>query len=484
MLNRISLFRLSALVFTTLVLTACGTDSGPEAIPPVLNLPSKIDAIVGQPVDYTINVTDPQDLETELLVEGLPAWLEYVPATKSLQGTPVEGDDGRFELTITAQNSVSGITATTELRVFSSMRELQLQENLERFVSMTTPGLLGISIAVVDADGTLYTAYTGHMGTSTASPKIQKNSLFRVASVTKPMTTAILLKLAEEGRLNLSDRFHDHYPSAMPNGDIMTIRQMLSHTAGIFDHLNASSFWGHPSRTPTKVWSIDEIIGFAATNGSRFSPGAAYGYSNTGFCALGGIIEGMTEQSLREAFDSVLFDPLGLEESVYDDFSGASNTIENLAFNSRSYEYHLSSACAAGAVAATASDVARFGWHLYGGRYVDTSLSGLMSENIGARLGGSNYGLGTRIWTVAGIPHHGHTGALMDYRNILMYIPSLDISIAMHTHQVHSGWFPLTDDVFEYVVDNFTEKRVNKLPRFMWEGESRWTEYERNARWQ
>jgi len=104
MLIRIFLFRLSALVFTTLVLTACGTDSGPEAIPPVLNLPSKIDAIVGQPVDYTINVTDPQDLETELLVEGLPAWLEYVPATKSLQGTPVEGDDGRFELTITAQN--------------------------------------------------------------------------------------------------------------------------------------------------------------------------------------------------------------------------------------------------------------------------------------------------------------------------------------------------------------------------------------------
>jgi hypothetical protein len=106
-----------------------------------------------------------------------------------------------------------------------------------------------------------------------------------------------------------------------------------------------------------------------------------------------------------------------------------------------------------------------------------------MSENIGARLGGSSYGLGTRIWTVAGIPHHGHTGALMDYRNILMYIPGLDISIAMHTHQVHPGWFPLTDDVFEYVVDNFTEKHVNKLPRFMWEGESRWTEYERNVRW-
>lgn len=483
MLNRTSIFRYSALLITLIVLTSCSTYSGPEAIPPELVLPAKIDAIVGQAFTYNIIVSDPQGLKTELIVDGLPAWLEYIPASKSLQGTPGLGDEGRFELNIIAQNQVNGITATTELRVFTSIRELQLQNNLERFVSITTPGLMGISIAVVDADGILYTAYTGHMGNSTTSPKIQKMSMYRVASVTKPMTTAIMLKLDEEGRLNLSDRFHDHYTSSMPNGHIMTIRQMLSHTAGIFDHLNANSFWGHPSRTPTKVWSIDEIIGFAAANGPRFTPGTAYGYSNTGFCALGGIIEDMTEKPLREAFDEMLFGPLGLEESVYDDFSGASNSIENLALNSRSYEYHLSSACAAGAVAATASDVARFGWHLYGGRYVSSSISDLMSENIGARLGGSSYGLGTRIWTVAGIPHHGHTGALMDYRNILMYIPGLDISIAMHTHQVHPGWFPLTDDVFEYVVDNFTEKHVNKLPRFMWEGESRWTEYERNVRW-
>jgi len=151
----------------------------------------------------------------------------------------------------------------------------------------------------------------------------------------------------------------------------------------------------------------------------------------------------------------MLFEPMELENILYDDFSTASNTITGLASNHRTYEYHLSAAGAAGAMVASPSDVASFGWQLYGGRYLSASLTDELSVNIGARFGGQNYGLGTRIWTAGGIRHHGHTGTLMNYRSILMYVPGSDLSIAIHAHDTHNNWFNLVDDLFTYVMENF-----------------------------
>jgi CubicO group peptidase (beta-lactamase class C family) len=122
---------------------------------------------------------------------------------------------------------------------------------------------------------------------------------------------------------------------------------------------------------------------------------------------------------------------------------------------------------------ASPSDVARFGWEVYGGRFINESLTNLMSVNYGAQLGGQNYGLGTRIWTVGGVRHHGHTGNLMSYRNILMYIPQIDASIAIHSHESHAAWNSIVDDIFDYVLDNFASTAVKRLPYHLYEGETR-----------
>jgi hypothetical protein len=75
---------------------------------------------------------------------------------------------------------------------------------------------------------------------------------------------------------------------------------------------------------------------------------------------------------------------------------------ENLAMNSRTYEYHLTTAGAAGAVAATPEDVVRFGRVLYGGRYLSPGLTEKMSENIGETVGGQYYGLAKPVPFVYG----------------------------------------------------------------------------------
>jgi D-alanyl-D-alanine carboxypeptidase len=456
------------------VWTSCKDSvTAPDRIPPTLELPPSLNAIAGVEFTQVIPVNDPQGLNVTLFAEGLPGWLELVPQQSLLRGTPTVDDAGIYEIKIIADNDVVSAEVDVVIRVFVSQKELGLQEHVESAMSIITPGLRGLSVAVVDADGNSYSATVGHMGSSRVDPPIQKDNLFRVASVNKPMTAALILKLANDGKLNLDDRITDHIESYLQHADRMTIRHLLTHTAGLYDHLNSNSFWGHSTYTPRKYWTLDEVINMAIANGPRFSPGQSYGYSNTGFFVLAKIVEEITGIAIEDAYEQMLFGPMGLENILYDDYSGPGNTIPGLAFNTRTYEYHLTAAGPAGAVAGSAPTVAKLGWNLYGGRFVSEELSLDMGVNYGARLGGQNYGLGTRIWTVGGIRHYGHTGSLMNYRNILMYIPELDISIAMHTHEAHAGWFPLTDSVFEHVVANFTDQVVKRLPHFMWAGETR-----------
>ncbi len=459
---------------------ACKDSVSPQILPPELEAPARMGAIVGEEFSQLLDVSDPQDLDVDVTFMGRPAWLEYIPEERQLVGTPGAEDVGAFDLSITVDNGSHTVTREATLTVYASreaFREFEMRTWLTQAASITTPGLNGISVAIIDSDGDLYTAFTGNMGPGQTNVMIDESSMFRIASVTKPMTAALVLKLVDDGLIGLDDILLDLYPTNLPNAGSMTLRQMLSHTAGVFDHLNSNTFWSHPAFTPTKVWSVDELVFFAVQNGPRFTPGTSYGYSNTAFCVLGAVVETVTGMGLSEAFEQMLFEPLGLENIIYDDFSTANNTIPGLARNSRTYEYHLSAAGASGAMVASPTAVANFGRQLYGGRFLSGWITNALNDNIGARHGGQNYGLGTRIWNISGIPHHGHTGSLMNYRGILMYIPSMDITIAAHTYDVHNNWFNLVDEIFMYVVENFDPTGDAPIARMRESSQERISQY-------
>ncbi|MCB0588023.1 MAG: beta-lactamase family protein, partial [Phaeodactylibacter sp.] len=71
----------------------------------------------------------------------------------------------------------------------------------------------------------------------------------------------------------------------------------------------------------TRTWTNQDIFDYAVRKGALFEPGTAYAYSNTGFYFLGALAEKVTGLSLSEAFGQWIFEPLGLEETLYDDFS-------------------------------------------------------------------------------------------------------------------------------------------------------------------
>lgn len=457
-------FLYRSLFISILFLNAC-VDSAPDIEePPELFFSGLQSGITGDFFSFFIEAKDPQGVGVQLIVEGLPDWLTFSPADASLTGTPAAGDEGLYIISVTADNGERARSRDLRIRVYSNQEEKMFQNGVENAISSFASGLQGISVAAIDRHENVYHAFTGTFNSGNDLFYIDQNSLFRVASVSKPVTTALLLQLVDEGEFQLDDKLSDLIDSELPNSSQMTIRQMLSHTAGVYDHLNSGSFWSSPLFTPIKVWSADEIVGFAVDNGPVFIPGSAYGYSNTAFYQFKTLIEEVTGLPLKKAYRERVLEPLGLKATYFDNFSTSSNPIDGLALNQRSYEYHLTAAGPAGAIASTAADMAHFGRKLYGGNLLSAELTDQLSVNIGGKHNGPGYGLGTRIWNIGGISHHGHTGALLGYRNILMYVPEADLTISIHTNDVHSNWFTLVDAIFDYSVQNFSDGLAKPVP--------------------
>ena len=220
----------------------------------------------------------------------------------------------------------------------------------ERFV-LDTPGLLGVSAAVMTPDGQLLAATEGNSN-PWEGLSVTPAHRYRMASVGKVFTATLILRLAEEGYFQLDDKLFGHLPiPGLQYGQDITIRQLLSHTAGVVDHLNSNDFW--TGNWMNRTWTNEDLFQYAVDHGALFPPGTSYAYSNTGFYILGALAEAVTQIPLAQAFEQYIFEPLGLENTLYDDFSDIAHPIPNLARSARSYEYHLSAVGGAGAIAAT-----------------------------------------------------------------------------------------------------------------------------------
>ena len=95
---------------------------------------------------------------------------------------------------------------------------------------------------------------------------------FRIASNTKTMTAAVILQLAQEGKLRLSDPVSRYVPG-VPNGDNITIAQLLEMRSGLYNYTNAPELSASIDGDPTKVWTPAELLAIAFAHPPNFPPG-------------------------------------------------------------------------------------------------------------------------------------------------------------------------------------------------------------------
>jgi len=159
--------------------------------------------------------------------------------------------------------------------------------------------------------------FTAAYGTTRLGSQIkpQPDTQFRIASITKTMTSAVILQLAQEGKLRLSDPV-SKYIAGVPNGNRITIALLLKMRSGLFDYTSAPEMAAFFDKDPTKVWTPQEVLAIAFARKPNFEPGTAYEYSNTNYALLGLIVEKLDRRPLATAMQKRLFGPLGLKQTL------------------------------------------------------------------------------------------------------------------------------------------------------------------------
>ncbi|GAA3042879.1 serine hydrolase domain-containing protein [Streptosporangium longisporum] len=184
----------------------------------------------------------------------------------------------------------------------------EVQAMADDLVSAGSPG----AVVHVRDDGRIREAAAGFADLATRTP-MRVDHRFRIASVTKTFTAAIVLQLVRERRLTLGDTLGKLLPGVLPGADGVTVEQLLTHTSGIPDYLTDSRFTDAvvDRGLHTRDWPPSELLGYGGKPGKR----GVNRYSNSNFILLGLVIEKVTGKSYSEALSERITGPLRLRDT-------------------------------------------------------------------------------------------------------------------------------------------------------------------------
>jgi D-alanyl-D-alanine carboxypeptidase len=297
--------------------------------------------------------------------------------------------------------------------------------------------LPGVSAAVVLPGGETAVFVSGVAAPDTP---LEPGMLFEVGSVTKTYTAALVLKLVESGALDL-DAPVTRWKPDFPHAEGVTIRHLLRHTSGLHNHSENPAYIPALRSDFTRTWKPEDS--FAFMEDPYFAPGEGWHYSNANYLLLGQIVEAVAGSSYSAALRERVLDPAGLLHTYVDvdespseprahafldiDGDGTAEDLSALVPNTS----FMSAGWAAGAIVATAEDLALWAHRLYGGRFLaDESLTA-MTDWV-ERGDGMQYGLGTvRYTTPSGRELWGHKGNTVGYSAGVWHDPARDVTIAV-----------------------------------------------------
>lgn len=216
----------------------------------------------------------------------------------------------------TASHAVSTGKHVSELSNFDTLMRAFMQEH----------HVPGAAVAVTDRGRIVYARGFGYADLATKEP-VQPTSLFRIASISKPITAVAIVQLAEQGKLYLEDKIFsvlDYETEIKAVGEAfdarlrdITIRHLLEHRGGwdrdkSFDGMFQSVRFAQEQNVPAPA-GPHEVIRAMLRQPLDFNPGERYAYSNFGYCLLGRAIEKLSGNTYEEYVQQRVLHPLGIQ---------------------------------------------------------------------------------------------------------------------------------------------------------------------------
>jgi CubicO group peptidase (beta-lactamase class C family) len=173
--------------------------------------------------------------------------------------------------------------------------------------------IAGAVTIVLSKDKTLHVGSTGYADLATKRP-ITPDSVFWIASMTKPITGVAVLMLQDEGKLNVTDPVSKYIPEfanlKTPSGKPanLTITQILTHTSGL----------GEASREAARAAkSLSDLVPVWLAAPMQYEPGAKWQYTQSGINLAGRIVEVVSGMTFDAFLQQRLFDPLGMKDTTF-----------------------------------------------------------------------------------------------------------------------------------------------------------------------
>lgn len=251
---------------------------------------------------------------------------------------------------------------------------------------------------------------------------------FRLGSITKQFTAMLTLQLVEQGKIKLDGKITDYLPDYRKDvGEKVTVHHLLTHTSGIPSYTSQPGFFQNVSRNPYKV---DEFVKKYASGDLEFPPGSKFSYNNSGYFLLGAIIERVTGKSYEQALKEMIFDPLGMKNTGYDNHDPLiTKRASGYALTSKGYVnaayLDMSIPYAAGSLYSTVEDLYTWDQALYADKLITPPSKELMYKPFL-----DNYAYG---WTVRPAPFKvndqpvqtiAHGGGINGFSTVIVRYPT------------------------------------------------------------
>lgn len=329
----------------------------------------------------------------------------------------------------------------------------------------------GLAIAIIQDREVSYARGFGVTSVEDGGVAVTPQTLFRIGSVTKPLTGTAAMRLVEAGKLDLDRSIKDFIPwiafSQNAAADLITLRMLMSHTAGLptdARNMGPRDRWGLELRIRNEIPQYPLI----------FPPGRVFLYSNPAIDVVGYLIEKSGGKMFVELMNELVFEPLAMRRTTFDPTVAMTYPIaqshdigEDGALRVRHQFVDNTAEYPDGFAISTVLDLANFAiLHMQQGHFRGEQL--LSPESV-ARMhqpqvslylaGGTAYGLTFFVETYKGLRRVGHDGAIDRFGSKLVVLPDKGVGVVLLCNRASEFW-AATDKIVNHICDELLD-----LPR-------------------
>lgn len=328
-----------------------------------------------------------------------------------------------------------------------------IPEDIDKFMTEKYPATQPGATILVAKDGKVIFRKGYGLASMGPDKPVTPDMVFRIGSITKQFTSTAILKLAEQGKIDLKADITKYLTDFSTPGKTVTVEQLLNHTSGI------KSYTSLPDAMSKKGLYISpaDMIKMIQAQPFDFAPNDQWLYNNSGYFLLGAIIEKVSGMTYGEYVAKNLFKPAGMKSSYTDDSNLPANTAKGYQ-KSGSTEFvasdyvHPSIPYSAGAIFSTVDDLWKWNQAIFSYKLVKKeSLEKAWTPttlNSGKLIG---YGYAWQFGRLGDAKVIGHGGAIDGFLSMEIYVPDQKIYVCILSNSMTVNPEEYTYEVAEIV---------------------------------